>query len=97
MYQVFDTGAYSRGQCHTMPQPKTEKILLEIFYEAKIQKQIPFNSSETSFEICLNLKTVFKMEKVFFLHLIVVLRWLGHVLITHEVTLHGHVLHLNFR
>ena len=62
MYQVFDTGAYSRGQCHTMPQPKTEKILLEIFYEAKIQKQIPFNSSETSFEICLYFKTVFKME-----------------------------------
>ena len=94
MYQVFDTGAYSRGQCHTMPQPKTEKILLEIFYEAKIQKQILFNSSETSFEIYLNLKTVFKMEKVFFLHLIVVLRWLGHVTIPHKVSLHGHVLHL---
>ena len=39
MYQVFDTGAYSRGQCHTMPQPKTEKILLEIFYEAEFRNK----------------------------------------------------------
>ena len=30
IYQVFDTGAYFKGQCHTMPQPeKRERILRE--------------------------------------------------------------------
>ena len=35
------------------------------------------------------------MWKIF--HLIVVLRWLGHVTIPHKVSLHGHVLHLRQR
>ena len=61
IYQVFDTGAYFKGQCHTMPQPeKRERILRERLKKWRKTNKLEWWVSAKNFTLYIIFKYAFK-------------------------------------